>query len=38
METKSMGLSDTWMRVRGTGNQVDGLGDCIMVLPFIESM
>lgn len=35
MELKSIGLKEAWMRVT-SGNKVDSLGDCIMVLPFIE--
>lgn len=35
MELKSIGLKEAWMRVT-SGNKVDSLGDCIMVLPFTE--
>ena len=38
IEVKSKGLSYVWMRERRDcpGNKVDSLGDCIVVLPFIE--
>lgn len=38
IEVKSKGLSYVWMRERRNcpRGKVDSLGDCIMVLPFIE--